>query len=146
MDILPTVASLAGGKLPAHAINGKDVWPLLAGTAGAKSPHEAIYYYYEGELRAIRSGRWKLQLPHTDKQAPDPDNVGRGGARGAVRTEQHPLALYDLEADPQESKDVASKHPDVVRRLEWFAVTARRELGDEIRGIRGASVRAAGRS
>jgi arylsulfatase A len=45
MDILPTIAKLAGAKLPAHRIDGKDIWPLMTGVPGAKSPHEAFLYY-----------------------------------------------------------------------------------------------------
>ena len=34
------------------------------GEAGAKSPHEAFCYYSGDELQAVRSGDWKLHLPH----------------------------------------------------------------------------------
>src|SRR5262249_29276340 len=64
MDLLPTVAGRVGGRLPDHAIDGQDIWPLLSGQEGAKSPHEAFYYYADSELQAVRSGDWKLHLPH----------------------------------------------------------------------------------
>lgn len=143
MDILPTAARLAGGRLPDHGVDGKDIWPLLAGVRGARSPHEAFFYYYEDELRGVRAGRWKLQLPHQDKQAPDPARIGRGGVRGAVRTEPRPLALYDIAADPGETADLAARHPAIVRQLQELAAQARGELGDAIAGAPGANVRAA---
>jgi arylsulfatase A-like enzyme len=127
-DILPTVAGLAGGKLPSRAIDGRDLWPLLSGARGARSPHEAFYYFYEDELRAVRSGRWKLQLPHTDKQAPDLARVGNGGVRGEVLEETHGAALYDLSQDPGESRDLSARHPDVVQHLTALA----RRAGEEI--------------
>src|SRR5438067_2547081 len=65
IDVFPTVARLIGAELPKHKIDGMDVWPLLAGEPGAKCPHEAYYFYFNvGELQAVRSGRWKLMLPH----------------------------------------------------------------------------------
>jgi arylsulfatase A-like enzyme len=127
-DILPTVTTLAGGKLSRRAIDGKNIWPLLCGARGARSPHEAFYYFYEDELRAVRSGRWKLQLPHTDKQAPDLARVGNGGVRGEVLEETHGAALYDLSQDPGESRDLSARHPDVVQHLTALA----RRAGEEI--------------
>ena len=60
MDLLPTFAYLAGGAPPAdRVIDGKDIRPLLRGEAGAKSPHEAFYYYHRDRLEAVRSGPWK---------------------------------------------------------------------------------------
>ena len=44
-------------------IDGKDIWPLMAGETEATSPHEAFYCYYGRELRAVRDRRWKLVLP-----------------------------------------------------------------------------------
>jgi len=46
MDILPTVAKLAGTEAPAdRIIDGKDIWPLMTAAAGATTPHDAYYYY-----------------------------------------------------------------------------------------------------
>ena len=39
IDVFPTVARLIGAELPAHPIDGRDIWPLLAGQPGARSPH-----------------------------------------------------------------------------------------------------------
>ena len=36
----------------------------MAGTPGAASPHEVFFYYIRNELHAVRSGRWKLHVPH----------------------------------------------------------------------------------
>jgi len=133
MDLLPTFARLAGAALPAgRTIDGKDIWPLLAGRKGAASPHEAFYYYRMAQLQAVRSGRWKLYLP----VAP----TGRRRGRPAGKT---PLKLFDLTADIHEDRNVAGEHPDVVKRLLALADKARRDLGDGARP--GAGQRPAGR-
>ena len=63
MDVLPTFVKLAGGRLPAdRKLDGADVWPLLSGEPGAKSPHDVFYYYRGLKLEAVRSGPWKLHL------------------------------------------------------------------------------------
>ncbi len=143
MDLLPTLAGLAGAALPPdRTLDGRDLWPLLSGAPGARSPHEAFYYYWGCELRAVRSGPWKLHFPHT---YPHPDPPGADGQPG--RYTQLPIgpALFHLEDDPGESRDVAAAHPEVVRRLEALAERARAELGDALTGHVGAGVRPAGR-
>ena len=56
IDLLPTIAAISGACLPEKKIDGKSIVPLLEGTEGAKSPHEAYYYRTQG----VRSGKWKL--------------------------------------------------------------------------------------
>jgi len=89
MDLLPTFARLAGTAPPAdRIIDGNDIWPLMAGKTGAKSPYEAFYYYRMGQLQAVRSGKWKLYLPL---------EAEKGNSRASTRIK--PSELYDLETD-----------------------------------------------
>jgi arylsulfatase A-like enzyme len=139
MDVLPTVAKLTGGQVPNdRIIDGKDIWPLVAGAPGAKTPHEAYYYYWGRELQAIRSGNWKLHLPH-DYVHPDP--AGKGGKPGKYATLKIAFSLYDLGTDVGEERDVAARHPDVVKRLEDIAARARADLGDSRTKTAGANIR-----
>jgi len=132
MDLLPTFARLAGTKPPTdRVIDGKDIWPLMAGKKGAKSPHEAFYYYQMDQLQAVRSGKWKLHLPLEQKKK----NWGEP-------TPDVPLQLYDLEADVAEKHNVADQHPDIVKRLLVLAEKAREDLGDA--GRKGKHQRPAG--
>ncbi|MBM4035430.1 MAG: sulfatase [Planctomycetes bacterium] len=133
MDILPTFARLAGADLPRdRAIDGRDIWPLLAAQPGTKSPHEAFFHYYMEQLQAVRAGKWKLYLPLAAKW-----RSFRGEARPS------PAELYDLEADIGEKANVAAAHPQVVARLLAFAEKAREDLGDL--GRKGRGQRPAGR-
>ncbi|MCK5001201.1 MAG: sulfatase, partial [Anaerohalosphaera sp.] len=64
MDILPTLASLAGTDIPAdRVIDGHNITSLIHGRKGAKSPTRAFFYYANTHLQAVRSGKWKLHLP-----------------------------------------------------------------------------------
>ncbi len=124
MDLLPTLAGLCGGTLPAdRVIDGRDVSALWLDDQ-VPSPHEAFFYYRGDDLEAVRDPRFKLHL------------AGPGEPVGA---------LYDLHADPAESEDVAAVHPDVVARLEAAAEAMRRDIGDARRGVAGTRVRPAGR-
>ncbi|GDY23964.1 arylsulfatase [Verrucomicrobiota bacterium] len=148
IDLFPTIAKLVGAELPKHALDGRDVWPLLAGEPGARNPHEAYWFYYENnQLQAVRSGdgRWKLQLPHTFRTL-----NGRAGGRDGtpVKYEQRKLdapELFDLHADLAETNNVAAQHTEVVARLLKSVEAAREELGDSLTKRQGRGVREAGK-
>ena len=129
IDILPTVAKLIGAELPKHKIDGMDIWPLIAGEPGARSPQEAYYFYYGTQLQAVRSGKWKLHFPHGYRTM-----AGRPGGTGGIPTRYSQskigLALFDMESDIGETKDVKALHPDVVRRLQELGEKMRGDLGD----------------
>ncbi|MEZ6064368.1 MAG: sulfatase [Planctomycetaceae bacterium] len=128
IDLLPTIAGIIGAKLPDHPIDGLDIWPLIAGTEGATSPHEAYLYYWGNELQAIRSGDWKLHFPHSYRSlTAEPGRDGKPAGYTEGHTEQ---ALYNLREDIGEQSNVAAEHPEQVQRLEALAEAARAELGD----------------
>ena len=104
MDILPTLVKLAGGSLPTdRKLDGGDIWPILAGQPGAKSPHDVFYYYRGLNLQAVRSGPWKLHLAKEE--------------------------LYNLETDIGETTNVASSNPAAVERLRKLAAQTKDDLG-----------------
>jgi arylsulfatase A len=139
MDLLPTIAKLAGTNAPTdRVIDGRDIAPLMFGAAGAKSPHDAFFVYWGQELQAVRSGNWKLHLPH-DYVKPSPP--GRGSKPGKYSREHTDVALYDLSNDAGELKNVAAEHPDVVARLQKLAEECRTDLGDSRTKTKGARVR-----
>lgn len=140
IDVLPTIAHLVGAKLPDHAIDGKNIWPLVAGQPGAESPHEAYFFYYGRELQAVRTGKWKLHYPHKYVTL-----AGRpGGTPAPYEQAEIGLSLFDLENDVGETTDVAEKHPDVVTRIQGLADRVRAELGDSATQQKGSGVREPG--
>jgi arylsulfatase A-like enzyme len=144
IDVLPTIAHLIGAKLPDHAIDGQNIWPLVAGQAGAKSPHEAYYFYYGRQLQAVRMGKWKLHFPHKYRTL-----AGRPGGTGGMPVPYEQveigLALFDLESDVGETTNVADEHPDVVAKIQRLADRIRVELGDSATKQKGSGVREPGR-
>jgi arylsulfatase A-like enzyme len=144
IDFLPTVAGLIGAPLPKLKIDGRDIWPLMSGVPGAKSPHEVLYFYYHNNhLEALRSGQWKLVFPHKYRSL-----TGQPGADGFPSGYTHPtcgLELYDLSTDVGERHDLAKDHPEVVARLERLAEAARADLGDALTEREGRGRREIGR-
>lgn len=113
-DILPTLAALAGAKLPEdRIIDGKNIWPILAGTKDARG-HDTFYYYRGLRLEAVRQGDWKLQIAHPVKKDDTDFNTPK---------------LYNLKTDIGETQDVAAKHPDVVKQLQQLVQAMENDLG-----------------
>ena len=129
IDVLPTVARLVGASLPDHKIDGRDIWPLIAGEPGARSPQDAYYLYYGRELQAIRSGRWKLHFPHGYATL-NGRKGGTGGMPAKYEQARIELSLFDLEKDVGETTDVKDANPEVVARLQALGAAMRKDLGD----------------
>lgn len=144
IDILPTLAALTDAELPSHRIDGKDIWPLMSGEPGAKCPHEALYYYRGWALEAVRSGKWKLHLPHGYRTLGGRKG-GTGGQPVKYERAKTGLALFDLERDIGEQRDVSAKHPDVVTQLLALADRMREDIGDSAKKIIGKNRRPPGR-
>jgi arylsulfatase A len=143
MDLLPTIAKLAGTHAPTdRPIDGRDIWPLMTAQPGARTPHEAYYYYWAQGLEAVRSGPWKLHFAHNYAHL---DVPGGGGLPGKYTRPKTTGALYNLEKDISEQHDLAAQHPEVVARLQALAERARTDLGDSLTKRQGANMRAAGK-
>ncbi|WP_372796656.1 sulfatase [Pontiella sp.] len=118
MDLFPTFGKLAGAEMPTdRVIDGRDIWPLL--TEQAATPHEAFFYYKGNQLKAVRSGKWKLHFGRAQ---------GKASARRGKGSSSPIMALYDLDADMGEKTNVLASHPEVVERLRLYAASFEEEL------------------
>jgi len=123
MDFFPTFAKLAGAKVPTdRIIDGKDISALMTDPQ-VKTPYKAFFYYFERQLGAVRSGQWKLILERKREK------------------KTIPAALYNLQQDIGETRDVSAQHPAIVRRLAAVADKIREDIGDSVKGVTGKNVR-----
>jgi arylsulfatase A-like enzyme len=127
IDLLPTVAKLAGAKLPKNPIDGLDVWDLIIDKHGAQNPHKYYAFSTNKTFEGVISGdgRWKLHLPHAYRTLV---YAGNDGNPGEYRQAEIGLSLFDMEADPYEKENVLSKFPDVAKRMQGFAEEHRRQF------------------
>jgi arylsulfatase A-like enzyme len=123
IDFLPTFAALSGARVPPdRVIDGKDITPVITGERGAKSPHEAFYYYKGNRLESVRSGKWKLRVTGAKRRRGKPKP---GDERPKPKEN---LELYDLAADISEKRNLAGQHPDVASRLRDMMLRFDKEL------------------
>lgn len=110
-DLLPTFAELIGQQKP-EITDGISFYPTLLGKKQTEK-HDYLYWeFFElGGRQAILKGKWKaIKL-----------NV-RGSAENVV------FELYNLETDPEETKNVADQNPELVKEFEKLFISAREEF------------------
>ena len=125
MDVMPTITNLAGGDVPTdRVIDGNDITEIIHGVPNAEGETEVFFYYVRETLHAVRSGKWKMHVPH----ALDTfwERFYRTGDYFLITD---PL-LYDLENDIGETTNVADANPDVVAELMQLIQFARTDIGD----------------
>ena len=96
-DWLPTVCALAGASGVPADLDGEDASRAWLGGTFTRTKPLLWKTSALNSPSAIRVENWKLHHPTNPK---------RGG-----------VELYDLAADPGETRNLAAKHPDVVKRL-----------------------------
>ena len=112
LDLLPTIAGLAGVALPGLPLDGIDIRPMLSGAQDAID-REAILYFDSNHIQCARLGRWKLHLARYSSPPWSPDPVDGRWNLPLCKPE-----LYDLIADPTESCNVACDNADVVADIQ----------------------------
>lgn len=119
MDLFPTFARLAGVALPAdRRYDARDLGALLRGAR--ESEPRTVYHYFGYQPQAVREGRWKLFVALDRRREPRPYSLWFEHQPRLFETQHRLLAepqLYDLEADVGETRNLATEHPEVVRRL-----------------------------
>lgn len=108
-DLFPTFATLAGVQSP----QGADGISFASALKGIGEQEEHAYLYWEfheqGGKQAVRYGNWK------------------GIKLNVLKDRNAPIALYDLTRDIQEKRNVASEHPDVVKKIQQFMLESHTE-------------------
>lgn len=108
LDIFPTLCSLLGVQ-PPEGLDGRDLAPVWRGEPAAV--RDSVFTAFRDLMRAVRDERWKLiRYPKIDH-----------------------VQLFDLAADPHETKNLASD-PAHAERIEALTAAMRawqRRVGDE---------------
>jgi arylsulfatase A-like enzyme len=101
-DVLPTIAEAVGVAVPAD-LDGISFLPTLLGAAAGRPQKEHDYLYWEfSGWTAVRQGSWRAVKP-----------------RNATVWE-----LYDVAADPGETRNLAADRPSVLAELKALAAAS----------------------
>jgi len=106
LDIFPTLAHISGATInDSLPMDGLNISELLENPSSKIAERPFYYYGRNGDLEAIRLGKWKLHIKKS---------IGWNTSEKG----DFSLALYNLETDISETKNVVSQYPDVVTSLE----------------------------
>ncbi|WP_417391968.1 arylsulfatase [Gimesia sp.] len=116
-DLFPTFCQLAGVPIPDDLkLDGKSILPLMVQGEG-KSPHQYLYHTWD-RYTPNPFHRWSIHGLRFKLVGHDP--------QGKKKKEGEPQGqLYDLQADPGETNNVAKQYPEKVSELRgeflrWF--------------------------
>ena len=129
IDLMPTLAKLAGTSAPDdRVIDGRDISDLIHGKTDTL---DRPYFYYQHDcLRAVRSGKWKLMLPHTEPVKTSIATKWKNHIKPTDAIRINKPLLYDLDADISESKNLAEQNPEILAQLTQLATWAQQDIGD----------------
>jgi len=110
VDFLPTVCAITGAALPVGvALDGEDVSDVLL--TGARRPRRGPLFW-----------EWRSKVFGDPDFAPPRVAVREGPWKLFTSLDRSRIELYDILADPAETKNVAAAHPEVVERLAALAL------------------------
>ena len=112
-DLLPTFCELAGAPVPL-GLSGVSLAPTLTGE-GDQRVREFLVHEAGGQASIIR-GRYKLIRSRAKAAKPGSKNKKRPKKPGIAK-DVGKVQLYDLQTDPSEKNNIASKHPQLVKEL-----------------------------
>jgi len=110
MDLLPTIARMAGAAAP-QTLDGIDISPILFGQVDSIA-RDVILHFNNWDLQTVNSGQWKLHIARGNNFPWGPAPVG-----GSYNLALPSPELYNVETDPDESCDLAPQHPQVVAEI-----------------------------
>ena len=111
-DVLATLADVVGHDIPDTAAEDSvSLLPVLKRKDNDKPLHEAVINHSSSGYFAVRNDKWKVLFCRGSGgwSAPRED--------AALKQKLPQVQLYDLDADPKETTNVAKAHPDIVERL-----------------------------
>jgi arylsulfatase len=110
-DLFPTLASIAGAKVPEnHKLDGRNLLPLIENPKATWPDRDTVFHLGRWNKKGA-AGRW-------GQGDTDPDQAKYKGF--AVRNESWRLvgnALYNIDKDPGETSDVAKQHPKIAATM-----------------------------
>ncbi len=126
LDFYPTFLAAAGdSKIQTQPLDGVNLLPYLNGKKDG-APHQQFFWCVGNTAAwAVRDGDWKLVLEDVD-----PTTLGGKYRDGSPR--QYALQLYNVEADPNETKDLIKENPGKVEQLQRLLADFRTQIKPSI--------------
>jgi len=114
IDVLPTLAALAGAALPEGQVEGRSLLPLIEGKTG-QWPDRHLFNHIcrwptGAEPNDFRDANFSIRNQRFRYVGSGREGKAQQGTRGTA-------ALYDMETDPGQIKNVIADHPEVATSM-----------------------------
>ncbi|MCL4401986.1 MAG: hypothetical protein M1436_04885 [Acidobacteria bacterium] len=113
--------------MPQKPLDGIDIWPLLSG-ARTELTRDVYLYFDNWNLQCARLGNYKLHMARYNSMAYSPPPAG-----GRINLPLGHPELYDVVHDVDESYDIASEHPEIVRKIQERVEQLVQTFPDEVK-------------
>lgn len=123
IDVLPTLLAAAGADVAAirrgqPTLDGSNRWPAVRGRKSpAPKPFYSYFERYAGESLSVIDGRWKLVRNGPPLLGPNPADAPPQGMEVNNKLSSARLELFDIEADPHETRDLSAGNHSKVSEL-----------------------------
>jgi len=118
VDVLPTICGLLDLPKPDRHLDGTSLAPILTGKPAEFERHQPLFWHLQKSrpIVAMRDGRYSLVA--------DPDyelstnNMFQEAWIPTIKSGSYKnFQLFDLQADPNQTSNIASAHPELVEKL-----------------------------
>ena len=134
VDLLATLAAITGQELDSSQLaDSTNMLPGFVGEPKKNLRNDLIISPYKPSHLTIRKGKWvyigaqsnggfvgKKPGSHTFAGPAAISHIGRINSdieKGKLKRDAAPAQLYDLEADPNQTKNLFTQYPEVVKQL-----------------------------
>jgi arylsulfatase A-like enzyme len=148
-DIYPTVLDIAGIKVPQQPspIDGISLLPLIEGKMRTRPKPIGFWKYPGGRDRAnglylgqeAQEGTWRFfrNYKHPEPKRPPGEAAlvdNRYKLHKLYRNKQYVFELYDLVDDPDETKSIADRKPEITDKMKAALVAWQRSVERSLTG------------
>jgi arylsulfatase A len=119
VDLAASFAALTGQPLPATAcLDSFNVIGALLGEAGAKGRDHLLQQANDGGKLGLREGNWKLIRLNGGSEKREEATPAKPAVTKKGKKQPAGDQLFDLSKDPAEKTNLATSHPEELKRLQ----------------------------
>jgi arylsulfatase len=120
IDVFPTLAALTGAPLPENQVEGRSILPLIEGNADGWKDRFIFNHVCRwptgAEPNNFKEAQFSVRNQRYRYVGPSPATANRKGKKAAPASPSS-AELYDMEADPSQTKNIIADHPEIAAEM-----------------------------
>lgn len=120
IDVFPTLAALTGAPLPENQVEGRSILPLIEGNVDGWKDRFIFNHVCRwptgAEPNNFKEAQFSVRNQRYRYVGPSPAAANRKGKKAAPASPSS-AELFDMEADPSQSKNVIGDYPEIAAEM-----------------------------